>query len=108
MALYNVLISKSLVKPLRKKYDLFALKTKFLARVDGRIILRWIFKEVGWKGMDWIDLAQNRDSWRAVVNAVMSLRVAQSAGILLTAENRVASLLHGVSPYRAVNILSLL
>jgi hypothetical protein len=32
-------------------------------------------KEVGWKGMDWIDLAQDRDTCWALVNAVMNLRV---------------------------------
>jgi hypothetical protein len=42
--------------------------------VDGRIILKWIFKMwVG--GMDWIDMAQDTDRWRAVVSAVMNLRV---------------------------------
>jgi hypothetical protein len=33
------------------------------------------FQEVGWRGMDWIDMAQDRDRWRAVVSAVMNLRV---------------------------------
>jgi hypothetical protein len=33
------------------------------------------FEEVGCGGMDWIDLAQNRNRWRVVVNAVMNLRV---------------------------------
>jgi hypothetical protein len=32
-------------------------------------------RKIGWDGVDWIDLAQNRDQWRALVNTVMNLRV---------------------------------
>jgi hypothetical protein len=31
--------------------------------------------EIGWGGVDWIGIAQDRDKWRALVNAVMNLRV---------------------------------
>jgi hypothetical protein len=43
--------------------------------VDGRIILKWIFKKWDRGGMDWIDMAQDRDRWPALVSAVMNLRV---------------------------------
>jgi hypothetical protein len=34
-------------------------------------------REIGWGGMDWIHLAQNRDQWRALVNMKMNLQVPQ-------------------------------
>jgi hypothetical protein len=42
---------------------------------------RWVdnikmdLREIGWDGREWIELAQDRDQWRALVNAVMNLRV---------------------------------
>jgi hypothetical protein len=49
-------------------------------RISGRPRRRWednikIVLQVGWRGMGWIDLAQDRDRWRALVNAVMKLGV---------------------------------
>jgi hypothetical protein len=47
----------------------------------GRPRRRWAdnikidLREIGWDGMDWIDLAQDRDQWRVLVNTVMNLRV---------------------------------
>jgi hypothetical protein len=46
----------------------------------GRPRRRWVnsikmdLREIGWDGMDWIDLDQDRGQWRALVNTVMNLR----------------------------------
>jgi hypothetical protein len=37
--------------------------------------IRMDLREIGWGGMYWIDLAQDREQWRALVNTVMNLRV---------------------------------
>jgi hypothetical protein len=47
----------------------------------GRPRRRWVdnikiyLRETGWDGMEWIDVAQDRDQWRVLVNAVLNLRV---------------------------------
>jgi len=41
-------------------------------------------QKVGLEGMDWIDLARDRERWRALVNAVMNLRVPQNEENFLT------------------------
>jgi hypothetical protein len=64
----------------RKVYKVLVGKPKGKRRL-GRSRRRWEnairmgLREIGWEGVDWIRLAQDRDRWRAVVNAVMSLRV---------------------------------
>jgi hypothetical protein len=42
--------------------------------VDGRMILKWIFKK-GEGDMDWINPTSDRDGWRALANALMNLEV---------------------------------
>jgi hypothetical protein len=47
----------------------------------GRPIRRWVdnirmdLREIEWDGVGWIDMAQDRDHWRALVNTVLNLRV---------------------------------
>ena len=72
--------------------------------VDGRTRVNCILKEYYPKGVDWIDLAQDRDKWRAVVNAVTNLRVPWNAEHFFNSWGTVSfsgrSLLHGVSELR--------
>jgi hypothetical protein len=57
----------------------------------GRPRRRWVdnikmdLGEIGWHGRDWIELAQDRDQWRALVNTVMNLRFLKNAGNFLNA-----------------------
>jgi hypothetical protein len=57
---YKVLVGKPEGRRPRRRWE------------DG---IRMDLKEIGLEGVDWIRLAQDRDRWRAVVSAVMNLRV---------------------------------
>jgi hypothetical protein len=71
------------VAPILEKinaYRILAGKTEG-RRPLGRPRRRWVdnikmyLRQAGWDGMDWINLGQDRDQWRALVNTVTNLRV---------------------------------
>jgi hypothetical protein len=43
-------------------------------RHRGEDDIRMYFRETGWEGMDWVNVTQDRDQWRALMNTVMNLR----------------------------------
>jgi hypothetical protein len=70
----KVVQSLQLCSPSQNKDDLCNLKL-------GRPRRRWVdnikmdLREIEWDGVDWVDMAQDRDQWRALVNMVLNLRV---------------------------------
>jgi hypothetical protein len=52
-----------------------------IIKVKRRFNIKMDPQEVGHEGIDWIDLARDRDKWRAPVNAVMNLRFNKMRGI---------------------------
>jgi hypothetical protein len=57
-----------------------------LGRPRRRLVgnIKMDIRDIGWDGMDWVHLDQDRDQWRALVNTVMNLRVPQNAGKFLS------------------------
>jgi hypothetical protein len=47
-------------------------------------LLKWVLRKVGWGGMDWINMVQDRDQWRALVNMVMNPWVSEKVGKFLS------------------------
>jgi hypothetical protein len=66
--LHSLYYSPSIIKMIKSRRIKWAVH---VARMGEKMDLR----EIGWNGMDWIDLAQDMDQWRALVNTVTNLRV---------------------------------
>jgi hypothetical protein len=64
----------------RNTYTILVVKAE-RKRPQGRPRHKWMYNiktvvgELGWDGMNWIDLAENMDQWRALVNTVINFRV---------------------------------
>ncbi|PNF21336.1 hypothetical protein B7P43_G02098 [Cryptotermes secundus] len=86
--LHNLCSSSSIIRMIRLRRVRWAghvarmgEKRILVGKSEGRPRRRWVdsirmnLREIGWDGMDWIGLAQDRDQWRAILNMVMNLRV---------------------------------
>jgi hypothetical protein len=73
----------------RNAYKIFVGKPegkKPLGRPRRRLVdnIKVDLREIGWDDINWIDLAQDRDQWRALVNTIMNLRVPLNVGKFLS------------------------
>jgi hypothetical protein len=60
------------MKENRNANRIFVRRAEGRQKTSGRIILKWI---LGWGGMDWINMALDRNQWRPLVNAVMNFPI---------------------------------
>jgi hypothetical protein len=85
--LHNLYSSPSIIRMIKsRRMKLARHVVRTVVKPEGKIpvgrrrcrwkdIIKTNFSEIWWGGMDWIDLAQDRDKWRALANTVMNLLV---------------------------------
>jgi hypothetical protein len=60
----------------RNAYRILVGKSEGKRQLGNQDVFGWrILKLIGWDGVDWIEMAQDRDQWRDIVNAVLNFRV---------------------------------
>jgi hypothetical protein len=71
--LHNLYSSTSIIRMIKSRRMIWAGRVARMGRIGMRIGFWW--EGIGWCGMDWTYMDQDRDQWRALVNTVMNLRV---------------------------------
>jgi hypothetical protein len=59
----------------RNAYGILVAKAEGKRPLERLRNIKLILRDIGWSGMNWIDLTQDWDQWRALVNTVMNFRV---------------------------------
>jgi hypothetical protein len=69
------------------------------------LLVERILKKISWKVVEWNDLTEGTEKWRALVKAVMNLRVPKNARNFLTVEELSFS---GWTPFRGIRLIDLI